>query len=404
VQDLVEALRLYDLGLTVVVGDLPNPETYRKVRVDQAAMVASTASDEVNTNVTFTVREESQEVPVITTADAPTSVEILRNAGSSQVLHLAEMMGQSLARRIHAADAMAHVVGQVDALLIAKATTAGTPLIGKSLQESKFREVVGITILGVWERGKFETARPETLISPNTVLVLAGSQNQLNRYNELFYIYHVSDAPVVIIGRGRVGQATGSALTQRQINYRFVDQSPDCFGDPRNSVVGNAVDPGILEKAGIMESPAVVITTHDDDTNIYLTTYCRHLRPDIQIITRATLETNVHTLHRAGADFVMSFASMGANAIFNFLKRGNILMVTEGLDVFKVKIPHSLIGKTITESSIRPTTGCSIIAVNVDGDMNINPDPTMLLPADSESILIGTVGAEDQFLNLYTNN
>ena len=41
-----------------------------------------------------------------------------------------------------------------------------------------------------------------------------------------------------------------------------------------------------------MESPAVVITTHDDDVNVYLTLYCRRLRGDIQIISRATLERN----------------------------------------------------------------------------------------------------------------
>ena len=87
-----------------------------------------------------------------------------------------------------------------------------------------------------------------------------------------------------------------------------------------------------------------------------------------------------------------------------YLSQAEDLVVTEGLDVFKVKIPNSLVGKTITKSSIRPTTGCSIIPVNVDGAMNINPDPMMFLPADSESILIGTVEAEGQFLKLYPNN
>ena len=87
-----------------------------------------------------------------------------------------------------------------------------------------------------------------------------------------------------------------------------------------------------------------------------------------------------------------------------YLSQAEDLVVTEGLDVFKVKIPNSLVGKTITKSSIRPTTGSSIIAFNVDGAMNINPDPMMLLPADAELILIGTIEAEGQFPKLYTNN
>ena len=44
------------------------------------------------------------------------------------------------------------------------------------------------------------------------------------------------------------------------------------------------------------------VTTNDDATNIYLTIYCRRLRPNMQIISRSTMERNVTTLHRAGAD------------------------------------------------------------------------------------------------------
>jgi Trk K+ transport system NAD-binding subunit len=150
-----------------------------------------------------------------------------------------------------------------------------------------------------------------------------------------------------------------------------------------------------------MKTPTVVITTHDDDINIYLTIYCRRLRSDMQIISRATLERNVATLHRAGADFVMSYASMGANTMFNLLKRGDVLMVTEGLNVFTVPLPAALAGKTMAQLAIRQVTGCNVIAINVDGRMHINPDPSTPLPAQAEMILIGTAEAEQHFLHQY---
>ena len=108
--------------------------------------------------------------------------------------------------------------------------------------------------------------------------------------------------------------------------------------------------------------------------------------------------------HRAGADFVMSYASMGANAVFNLLKRSNILMVAEGLDVLKIRIPASLQGKSLAESSIRAKTGCSVIAVSKDGAMEINPDPHAPLPAEAEIVLIGTVEAERRFLEVYRDS
>jgi len=181
------------------------------------------------------------------------------------------------------------------------------------------------SVVGVWERGQFETAGPQTSISPHTVLVLAGSHDQLKAYDKLFYFYHTSVAPVVILGGGRVGRATGQALEERSVDYRIVEQLPQRWQDMEKYIVGNAADLQILYQAGSGQAPAVVITTHDDDTNIYLTLYCRHLRPDIQIISRATLERHIPTLHRAGADFVMSYASMGANAICDIsptLRRG----------------------------------------------------------------------------------
>ena len=158
-------------------------------------------------------------------------------------------------------------------------------------------------------------------------------------------------------------RATSQALEKRGIDYRVVERSPELIPDDDRFILGSAADLEILEKAGIMKAPTVVITTHDDDTNIYLVIYCRRLRPDIQIISRATLERNVATLHRAGADFVLSYESMGANTIFNLLDRSDILIVTEGLDVLKVKLPASLAGKSLAESGIRSKTGCSVVAL-----------------------------------------
>ena len=401
VPDLSAALRLYDLGFRVVMGEIDHPDTFERVRVAQAALVATTASDPVNTNVAFTVREMAATVPIIATANEPAAVDILQLAGCSHVLQLGDMLGRSLARRVSGGDAITHVIGRFDQLLIAEATAASTPLVGKTLRQSRLREDVGISAVGVWERGHFETAGPETRISPHTVLVLAGSEQQLRQYDACFCMYNVSDEPVIILGGGRVGRATGRALEERGLDYRIVERLPERVHNMGKYIVGNAAEWEVLHQAGIMKAPTVVITTHDDDINIYLTIYCRRLRSDMQIISRATLERNVATLHRAGADFVMSYASMGANTMFNLLKRGDVLMVTEGLNVFKVPLPAVLAGRTVAQLAIRQVTGCNVIAINVDGHMHINPDPTTPLPAQAEMILIGTAEAEQHFLHQY---
>ncbi len=401
VPELEDALRLHDERIHVVVGDLDDPETYRRCGVERAALVAATSTDPVNTNVAFTVRELSADVPILTTANSAESVDVLELAGSTNVLRLGEMMGQSLARRIIGGDALSHVIGTFDDLLIAEATAAGTPLVGKCIADCKLRENLGVTIAGVWERGTFVTPKPSTVIQENTVLILAGSREQFQKYDELFCIYHVSEAPVVIIGGGRSGRATGAALERRGADYRIVESLAERIRDTEHYVHGDAASLEVLTRAGIMEAPAVVITPHEDDVNTYLTIYCRRLRPDIQIITRATFERNISTMHRAGADFVMSYASMGANSILNVLKNSDILMLAEGLDVFRVPVPSALAGKTLADSGIREKTNCSVIALADNDGKHINPGPDAILAEGSQIVIIGDIEAEKKFLTTY---
>lgn len=157
----------------------------------------------------------------------------------------------------------------------------------------------------------------------------------------------------------------------------------------------------MLEKAGIREAPTVIITPHEDDLNVFLTIYCRQLRPDVQIMSRATHERSVAMLHRAGADSVLSYGSMGASAVMNFLQRGNVLMVAEGLYLFEVPVPAELAGRTIAESSIRQRTECSVVAIRTEGGFEVVPDAGATLPSVGDVVLIGTAEAEERFLDTY---
>ena len=408
VADKDEALRLHDQGFAVAVGDSDDPESYRNVRVEQAAMVVATGKDEANANIAFTVRElVDNSVRVVTLAKSEASIDILELAGSRNVIRLGEMMGQFLARRTIGNDALAHVIGHFDELLIAEAMVMGTPLVGKTLAECNFREMTHTSVVGVWDRGEYKGAGPDTIISESTVLVLAGSKEMIQNYNQVFCIYHAEESHVVIIGGGRVGRATARALAKRGLRYTIVEELPERIRNEKYYVEGSAARIEVLEEARIKEASTVIITTGQDDTNIYLTLYCRKLCPDIQVISRANTERNVGTLHRAGADFVASYASMGVNIIFNLLKRSDILMVAEGLNVFRVELPEHLEGRTLIESEIRQRTGCSVIAIQreVDGsDVHIiHFDPTEALREGDELVLIGNIESEETFIKTFVN-
>ena len=98
---------------------------------------------------------------------------------------------------------------------------------------------------------------------------------------------------------------------------------------------------------------------------------------------------------------MMSQDNMGANTIFNLLNRAEILMVTEGLDVFSQKTPQSLVNVKVKDSKIREKTGCSIVAIKGDSGTVITPSPEDVFAEGGEIILIGDEAAEKAFEEKY---
>ncbi|MGK2948058.1 MAG: potassium channel family protein, partial [Acidimicrobiales bacterium] len=184
------------------------------------------------------------------------------------------------------------------------------------------------------------------------------------------------------------------------MSYKVVEQRPDRVRD-LNHVLGDAAEIEVLERAGLLRASAVLITTHDDDVNVYLTLYCRRLRSDLQIISRANADRNVATLHRAGADAVLSYASLGASAIWNALGLNDTLVLAEGLEVFRVPVPAQLAGRSLAEAELRQRTGCTVVAVARNGTLDSNPDAAAPLPADGDLVIIADQESEQRFFGRY---
>lgn len=399
VSDLAEALQLHDQGYRVMVGSSDDPATHRAARVAAAALVPVTWPDTTNANIIFTVRETSREVPVVATAAKAASIDILQLAGADHVLQLGSLLGTAMADRTLLPDGRSHVIGRFAGVLIAEARVAGTPLAGMQLAESGLRSRIGVGVVGVWDHGEFTIATPSTLLSESSVLILAASKEQLDAYDTEYDTGVEHGGSVVVIGAGRVGRSASASFLAAGIPHTIVEQQPDRRRDDRY-VIGDAADIAVLEEAGIRSATGVLITTHDDDVNIYLAIYLRRLHPGMRIVARANLDRNVSTLYRAGADDVLSYASMGAAEIWNHFRGNDTLVVAEGLDVFRAPVPTSMVGKTLADSQMRAETGCNVVAVDVDGVLVGNPAGDVVLEADTSLVLIGDAAAQARLAGL----
>ena len=402
--DLTQALELHDRGYRVLFGELDDPETYRKLRIETAAMAVVLNEDVVATNIVFTIREVCPGVLTVANSDLEDSVDILKLAGSTHVFQFTRLLGKSLARRVLGVSMTANIIGEFGRLRIAEAPVMGTWMQDKSIMETRLREVAGVNIVGLWQEGKFQLPRPDTVIGASTVLILAGTLEQLQRFDQSILLTSGEKAQkhqVLILGGGRVGQGICENLRARGIDYRVVEKRTGIGGSDDRVIHGSAADREVLEKAGLKTAPSVIITTHDDDLNIYLTIYCRRLRPDVQIISRASFDRNINKLHRAGANLVMSFSSLVTATITNLLKPEQMLMLSEGLNVFRAPLSPKLDGKKLTELRIRQDIGCSVMAVKRGEKIEVNPDPTVPLALGDELVLIGSAEAEKRYHEQY---
>lgn len=398
--DPVEANRLIEEGLNVVTGRRDSAETYRAIGADRAQMVVANAGDIVNTNITLTVRELSETVPITAIVEEEDSIDVLELSGATHVLPLKHQLGEALASRVHVQRG-AHIVGSYQDLSIAELPATDGGLVGLEVKDMHLRDRHGVNIVGIWSNGQLRQALPETVVGEADVLVITGTAEALASLDQRLPRTATEDQPVLVIGAGRVGGAAVAHLKTQGVRTHVLDRSERqrtrLSGIADHVLIGDAADREVIERAGIAEASSVVLTTNDDAMNIYLAVYCRRLNPSLRIVSRVTDEQNVEAIHRAGADFALSYSSLGAQSIFSRLRGYELVTLGEGVDLFTRPVPAALASLTLADSQIGTRTGLCIVAlVTKDGPISSMQRETVL-PADAQLVMLGTVDQRRAF-------
>jgi len=399
--DPVRASQFFGDSITVLTGENDNRLTYERARAAAARLVLANCEDTTNTNITLTVREVAPKVPIAAIVEEEDAVDILQLSGATSVLALKHQLGAYLAGRIETGRPEAHVVGEFRRLQIAELPARDTPFVGKTVRDTRLRQRAGVSIVGFWERGKLLPAYPDTLIQPDTVLVVAGTVSQIAALNALLPAGGDTSQPVLVIGAGKVGQAAVRTLKRKGLSVHIIDRTESALAPLASQVdgvfAGDAADGDLLRRAGIMSARSVLLTTNDDAMNIYLAVYCRRLNSDLRIISRITHERNLEAIHRAGADFVLSYTTLGVEGVLSLLRGHPPLVLGEGVELFFVHVPPSLAGRPLSESGIGSRTGLSVIAIE-EGDQLIAPlTSETVLSAGADLIVLGSHEQRERF-------
>ncbi|WAC22619.1 YbaL family putative K(+) efflux transporter [Blastomonas sp. SL216] len=114
---------------------------------------------------------------------------------------------------------------------------------------------------------------------------------------------------IVIIGHGRVGQHVAAALQQEPGSLVVIEDNPDKLAkaqaDGLATVRGDAVDNGILEKAGIGRASALILAIPEGYEAGAIHQRARSLNPDLKVIARAHSEDEYAHLARLGVRHIV---------------------------------------------------------------------------------------------------
>ena len=391
--DPVRAAQLFAERVFVIAGENDSRATYERAAAAKARMVLANCEDTTNTNMTLTIREVAATVPIVSIVEEQDSVDILELSGATSVLPLKHQLGDYLANRADVGKSEAHVIGEFRGLQIAELPAQDTAFAGQKIRDTRLRQRTGLSVVGFWERGKLLPAYPQTEVQPTSVLVVAGTPAQIAALNALLPTREGS-YPVLVIGAGKVGQAAARSLKRKGVSVHVIDRTggaaESLAGDIDAVFVGDAADRRLLERAGIGTARSVLLTTNEDAMNIYLAVYCRRLNPHLRIVSRITHERNLEAIHRAGADFVLSYTTLGIEAVISLLHGHPPVLLGEGVELFSVRVPATLAERRLRDSGIGSRTGLSVVALKRGEELTAPLTSETVLAQDAELVMLGS--------------
>ncbi len=212
----------------------------------------------------------------------------------------------------------------------------------------------------------------------------------------------------IVCGYGRMGQTIARELVREQRPHVIVtsdqQQVDELLDEGRYAVYGDATEDATLLAAGVTRARGLVAVVSSDVDNLYITLSARELtrreNPDLYILTRATEETVIRKLRRAGADRVLSPYEIGGRRLAQALLRPTVFDYMEVLfhdpqsdlvlEEFKVPAGCHLTDRAIRDTNLRRDYDLIIIGLlDAEGRMIFNPRPEHVIHEGDTLIILG---------------
>ncbi len=274
----------------------------------------------------------------------------------------------------------------------------GSPLAGRTLGEAEVGTKTGAIVIGQWVQGHLEP-QPTAAgsLQPRGILVAVGSAESLERLRQLAGgSKNKPQGPFLVAGYGEVGRKVGMLLRDAGEEIRVIDLKEAEGVD----VVGDILDPRMLESLDPAHSQGIVLALDSDRATLFATVIIKELAPEVPIIARVNAAENVSRTHHAGADFALSISQVSGKILAARLLDQETVELDTELRLQKVSAP-GLDGSHPAALDIRVHTGCSVVAVERGADLVVDFDADFEFDARDTIYICGDREATRRFTEVY---
>jgi len=210
---------------------------------------------------------------------------------------------------------------------------------------------------------------------------------------------------VVVCGFGRNGVEVVEQLTIDKIPFIIIERDESLADDIEEQgylcIHGDATNDDILHSIYIEKAKAIITTLPKDADNVFVTLTAKEINPDIEIISRASLDASETKLRRAGADHVIMPEKIGGEHMAKLVSKPDIMdfisLITGQEEINGTRMTIEEFGfdedfgkRSIIELNIRKKTGANVIGIKDQAGFHVNPSSTHVLDKNSKLICLGT--------------
>jgi Trk K+ transport system NAD-binding subunit len=385
------AQSLHEAGQPVVHGDPGSTTALERVSVPDARAVVLNESDERNATIALSVRELDAAVQTVGFVEDPSQADYIRYAGADRVLSPHEILGDSLADKVRSG--ITNKLGDTvrigeDFEIVEMPIQRDSELDGVTLGASGIRERTGVNVIGAWFSGEFLGAPdPERELDFHTILLVAGRRSNLEDLKEITLAEERSRRTerVVLAGYGEVGSTIRSVLDREDITTTVVDLEEQ----PGVDVVGDVTEGGTLAEADIADASTLILALGDDTTTVFATLVAREANESLEIICRANEAESARKLYAAGADYVLALSTVAGRMLAQTILGEDVMALDKQIDIVRTDAP-AFEGQTLAEADVRSRTGCTVIAVEREGEVLSDLDPEFRIREGDSLVVAGT--------------